>query len=667
MSKADYDEQQLASIWNMKFKDAMVSKAPYTKRWNMYMDAYLGEYFKNENLPDYKSDLVSNYIFSVVETIRPIMLDNNPKFSSMPRQPEGMPFANDLQEAFLYEWDREDMNKKLYKELINALVFGTSIFFIPWDSDQKNVKAIAVNCFNFFPDPLATDMKDGEYYIYASYKNVNRLKRAFPKKASKLSGGQINYSELVQDNNRNARIDNQVLVLEIWTRDYDTFVENEDKTVKLKYPKGRVLTIAPELGIVLSDKENPYQDGEFPFELIKDYDLPNKFWGEGEIAQLLSPQKYLNQLNNAILDNAKATANMPWIIDKNAGIKVGAITARPGLIVRKNPGSEVRRDQPPSMPMYVINAVETYKQDMEQISGVYSSLKGENSTGVYTAQGILALKESGQVRIRLKVKLMEESLGRIAQLWFSRMKQFWKDDRWITTTRQDGSYDIKMFTKRILTFDYDVKVSSGSTMPVNRGAMLDLMIRLAQTQMSDGKTLVDREAVIEYLPEEIKGALLRRMSKGQEAIDQQMQQLAQGIQQLGQQMQQLAQQNQQDDQKTMQTVEQMTNAIEQINSKIIQLQQEYDNMVAEKKKQEEIDNIKTTSYNSGYKDAEKLADPNAVSNPMMGGTSATPPSEGQKTGLEQMPDDLLQGLEGMTDEEMKLMMSQNPKLMDLIK
>ena len=30
-------------------------------------------------------------------------------------------------------------------------------------------------------------------------------------------------------------------------------------------------------------------------------------------------------LNNAIIDTAKTTANMPWIIDKNAGIPFGKI------------------------------------------------------------------------------------------------------------------------------------------------------------------------------------------------------------------------------------------------------------------------------------------------------------------------------------------------------
>jgi len=265
----EYQEAQLASLWNFRFKDAMVHKSNDTKRWHKYWDAYHGDYFKNANLPDYKSNMVSNYIFSIVETIRPIMLDNDPKFIALPRVPEGMRYSNDVQMALNYEWDRERMSEKLYRDLITTLVIGTSVYFLPWDSEEKNVKAISVNPFNIFPDPLATCVEDAEYIIYASYKNVNRLKRLFSNKANKLFGGQINYSELVHENDRNARIDNQVLVLEVWTKDYESEeeIEKDIKRIKPKYPNGRVITVCPELGIVLSDKAAPYEDG-FPFVLF---------------------------------------------------------------------------------------------------------------------------------------------------------------------------------------------------------------------------------------------------------------------------------------------------------------------------------------------------------------------------------------------------------------
>lgn len=657
--EASSNENRLASDWSYKFKNAMITKASYTKRWSTYMDAFTGDYFKNENTPDYKSNLVSNYIFSIVETIRPIMLDNDPKFQAMPRQPDGVPFSNDLQEALMYEWDREHMNEKLSKELVNTLVFGTSVFFLPWDSQDKVVKSVPVNPFNIFPDPLATSIDDAEYIIYASYKNVTRLKRSFPDKAERLSGGHINYSELVQENDKDARIDNQVLVLEVWTRDYETSEERKDNVKRLKYnyPNGRVITLCPELGIVLDDKQNPYTDGKFPFVLIKDYDLPNRFWGEGEVVQILSPQKYMNELNNSILDSAKATANMPWIIDKNAGIGYGKITARPGLVIRKNPGSEVRRDQPPSMPMYVASAVETYKRDIEQVSGIYNTLKGDNSTGVYTAQGILALQEAGQVRIRLKVKLLEGSLARIAELWFSRMRQYWKEDRWLRVTRQDGSYDIKAFSNTILEYDYDVKITAGSTMPVNRGAMLDLMIRLAQTQMPDGQALVDREAVVNYLPEEVKSALLKRMGGKQ----QDLQQIEQTIQQLGEQLQSITQESQHNDEQTFGVLDEITATIEHVNKQILQLQGEHDKIEKDRAEEEKQDQIKKESYNKGYTDAETL-----YSDGEKGDAKNLEEQQGLD-GVGALPEDILNGIENMSDDELEVLMMQNPEVMDLVK
>lgn len=649
----------LVSKWSNLFKNAMVQKADYTRRWKLYQEAYDGEYFSNKNLPDYRSDMVSNYIFSIIETIRPIMLDNDPKFQAVARQPEGMDLSNDLQEVLNYEWDRERVNTKLYRELINVLVKGSSVFFIPWDEHEKQVKATPVNAFNIFPDPLATSVQDADYIIYASYFNVDKLRRMFPEHKEELTGSQVNYSELVNENDSGAMVNNQVLVLEIYDRGFDTTDSHEDGDGSDEVnPKGRVITMCPDLGIVLSNVENPYKDNQFPFVVLKDYDVPGKFWGEGEVAQLISPQKHMNELNNAIIDNAKATANTPWIVDKNSGIGVGKITARPGLIIRKNPGSEVQRPNPPSMPNYVTNTVETFKGDMEMVSGIHNTLRGENSSGVYTAQGILALQEAGQVRVRLKVKLLEEALGEMANMWINRMQQFWKEDKFIAITKQDGSYDLKKFMTSTLEHDYDVRITSGSTMPVNRSAMLDLMIRLAQTQMPDGQTLVDREAVAQYLPEEIKASMMERMAEEQSnlaEIEQAIQELSGVIEELNQAIVEVSEESNANDEEIFGTIEEIVSAIEDINSKILQLSQEYDMMLEEEQAKEEQKAMEDKFYNEGYVDAEKL---------YKQGQSGLEEFQSDVPG--QLPDELLAGLEGMSDEDLAVMLEQEPDLIDLI-
>ena len=510
INKEQPSEEELKLCQEMfyKFEIAKQAKSSKVEMWNKCLSAYNSDYFKQMNLPDYKSDEISNFIFSTIETIKPIMTDNDPKILILPKTPQGADNIDKLQNAFDYEWVRAKMGRLLPQAITIALQIGTAIIGIFWDGSDENgignVKPTLINPFNFYPDPMATCVEDAEYIIYATYKHVNDLKVKYPDKSNLLSGGTINYSELVSSGIDTSNVRNQVLVLECWLRDYTTIETEEEidgekkKVKKRKYPKGRVITCCPELNVILEDKKSPYDDGQFPFKLIKCYDIPFEFWGKGEIEQLLSPQQYINELMNQIIDNAKLTANMPWVIDKNSGIGRGQLTNRPGLIIRKNPGTEVKRLVPPPMPNYVAEIVSTLKRDIEVISGIHDVTRGEKPGSISAASAILALQEAAQARIRLKVRAMEYSLSEIGQIWFSRMRQFWVTDRWVRFEDEEGNYQFTTITQADLSADIDFAIVGGSTMPQNKNAMLDLIIRLAQTPAEDGLPMVDRETVLTY-------------------------------------------------------------------------------------------------------------------------------------------------------------------------
>lgn len=664
--EAKQKEINLANFTYVKFKEAMINKSSLTAEWRKYLDAYSGDYFKNANIPEYKSNQVSNFIFSTVETIRPIMSDNNPRFIAMARNLEGMEKTPKVQTALDYEWDREKMSIKLPRSLITTLVLGTSVFGLFWDGKANKhgeIKCKQIDPFNLFPDPLATCIEDAEYIIYASYKHVNQLKKLFPAKANLLDGGDIKYEELVANRKRDARVDNQVLVLEMWTRDYTTIdVEEYDEktgtTIKKKkrqYPRGRVITTAPELQLVLSDKENPYKDGRFPFILIKDYDIPFKFWGEGEVKQLLSPQIYINELSNQIIDNAKQTANMPWIIDKNAGIGYGKLTNRPGLVIRKNPGTDVRREQPPSMPQYVEEKIASLKTDMEQISGIFDSVKGNRTTGVVAAQAIMALQEANQARIRIKVKLMEDSLGELATMWYKRMQQFWVLDRWVRVVKPDGDYDFEKIQSEDLEYDFDVKVTAGSTMPVNKNAMLDMMIRLGQTQAEDGLPMVDRKAVLEFVPIPDKQAIIKRFDEKVQSNEQitQQEQMLQEVQTI---------------------LQDLIKEIKGMNEDIARIDKKQQRVLEENR----ILKAKLMGYNKGISEGKAMLDEEYLFNE----DEFIDPLEQQAIEEEimlsqmdgeleefnqmELPDEALEALEEMSDEELMQLLEEYPELEDIL-
>ena len=599
-------ERKLVEWVYSKFKQAYVAKAPLMDKWKEYMSAYKGTYFQNKNLPDYKSNEISNHVFSTIETIRPIMTDNNPKFLAVPSTPAGMEFSADVQTALDYEWDREKMPLKLPAQLIPMLIYGNAVWFVQWDGkdgEYGNISIKPVDPFNIFPDPLAESIDNSEFLVYATYRNANQIKQQFPEKASAIEGSRITMSELVAERDNNDTQDaNQVLILEMWCRDWTTMDETIEGEKKLKYPKGRVITCLPELGILLSDKKNPYKDGKFPFILMKNYDIPFEFWGVGEVEQIMSPQHYVNELTNQIIDNAKNTANMQWIIDKNSGIGQGKLTNRPGLVIRKTPGSEVRRDTPPAMPNYVREQIEVLKKDIQDISGVFDSLKGEQQGSVTAASAILALQEASQARIRLKIKLMEASLSELAQIVYSRMQQFWKLDRWVRVTDVEGNPLFKQIGTEVLSNDFDLKVMAGSTMPVNRNAMLDLMIRLAQTNGEDGLPLVDRKAVLEFLPTGDKKAITDRFAEIKAQQEQAQQQQLQQEQQI-----QMQQAQQQKGELNQNVTEQVMSMLQQVIQASDMTSKQVDELIMDKEqrdKKEYESQIEEKGYKRGLKDGK---------------------------------------------------------------
>lgn len=501
------------------------------------------------------------------------------------------------------------MPTKLPAQLIPMLVYGTAVWFVQWDGKEGeygNIKIKEVDPFNIFPDPLAENVDNAEYIVYATYKNANQIKQQFPDKANAIEGSRISMSELVANRDeQDTNEENQVLILEMWCRDWTTMDEDIDGNKSLKYPQGRVITCLPELGIILSDKKNPYKDGKFPFVLMKNYDVPFKFWGVGEVEQILSPQIYVNELTNQIIDNAKNTANMQWIIDKNAGIGQGKLTNRPGLVIRKNPGAEVRRDTPPPMPTYVREQIDVLKADIQDISGVLDSLKGEKQTGVVAASAILALQEASQSRIRLKIKIMESNLTELANMVYSRMQQFWKLDRWVRVTDIEGNPSFREIGQQVLANDYDLKVMAGSTMPVNKNAMMDLMIRLAQTNGEDGLPIVDRKAVLEYLPIGDKKAISDRFAELKAQQEQQQQMQLQQQEQM--QQEQLAQQQAGMQQQDREQVGQLGQIVQQLMSAMKTNSQQVDELLKDKQdreKQEHERQIEEKGYKRGVKDGK---------------------------------------------------------------
>lgn len=272
----------------------------------------------------------------------------------------------------------------------------------------------------------------------------------------------------------------------------------------------------------------------------------------------------------------------------------------------------------------------------------------------------MALQEASQARIRLKIKIMESFLSELACIVYSRMQQFWKLDRWVRVTDIEGNASFKEIGQEVLSNDFDLKVMAGSTMPVNRNAMMDLMIRLAQTNGEDGLPLVDRKAVLEFLPTGDKKAISDRFEQLKAQQQQEQQMLAE--QQNAQMQQQQGEMNQSVTQEVMNMLQQVISASDMTAKQVDELIMDKEN----REKKEYESSIEEKGYKRGVKDGQmqikkeekEIGDKDAKANDVPNNDNAVSDYNEniEPTGAEvgQIPTEVLQELLTIAQEQPEL-------------
>ena len=89
----------------------------------------------------------------------------------------------------------------------------------------------------------------------------------------------------------------------------------------------------------------------------------------------------------------------------------------------------------------------------------------------------------------------------------------------------------------------------------------------------------------------------------------------------------------------------------------------------DKQEEEKINQIKHDAYNKGFTDAEsEQGQPSVITEEDLYGEDDTIPGLEEVAGLEEdLPDDLLEGIEDMTDDELAILLQHNPEIADLIR
>ena len=552
------------------FNRAKKARKAYDSRWLDYYGMFRGKQWKDAR-PTYRHSEVINLIFRAIQSEVPIITDTMPMPEFIPAEPGDFELAAILNDVLKSDWSYSKWALALTESIYDMHFYGTGFAYVGYNPDSTdgfgNIVFESSDPFYCYPDPSSTDVNTkSRYFIYAEPIDVDVLKKEYPDVAQFIKADLIDFSKKEKaqsdvirymsptdnrttvEGSRGYSLDqkNEALKICAYVNDLEYIEEQMDNpdgskayVQKMKYPNGRKIVIIN--GVLCEDGPIDYDDKKFPYIKVNNYILPREFWGISEIEQLESPQKIFNKLVSFSLDVLTLMGSPIWIVDNTSGIDTDNLTNRPGLIVEKEPGSEVRREAGVQLQPFVMQMIGDMKAWFDDISGSNDVSRGVRPEGITAASAITALQSASNQRIRQKTRNLDSFMQDFGQMYISRVFQYYSTPRVFRITDNenvtryfkfyvdsgtdefgntsrvavvrgykqgvDGKYYLGEEKRLNAEKRFDVMISTGSGLPFEK-ARID-----QQTFNLFDRGIIDSEEVLKNLKYPNRDSVITRMTQ----------------------------------------------------------------------------------------------------------------------------------------------------------
>lgn len=381
----------------------------------------------------------TNFINANIETQVADLFDQNIDVEPKPYDPSDEPYVSRVRQIADKIVEINKMPLKLQKIIRRFKTFGhtwVQVLFNPKLLEGMGCPEItSVSSAEIFPDPAITDSEDinkGRFFIRAKPATIAWAEKQFGmKKASAIYGGYRPYGQ--EQLNFGKEIDTtgeRYLHIFYWTKYID---DSGKERLRLIQCSGcgvilkDSLDFEKEKGIAIFPTTN--EDVRYPFWLVNDMERENSIWGKSNASLLYSLQDTADELDNAILANARLVGNPQKIITTSSGIDPDKIDNAEGEIIISNTADGYRSVEPPSMPAYIINRRnEIIQTERMIVSRVSDQQAGLQQHGVDTATESLALQNNSAKSIDATKAILQIALADIIMYCIELAVEYWNED-----------------------------------------------------------------------------------------------------------------------------------------------------------------------------------------------------------------------------------------------
>jgi hypothetical protein len=255
------------------------------------------------------------------------------------------------------------------------------------------------------------------------------------------------------------------------------------KVDSLLYPDGRLLIVVddfvkPKKGDML----NPL--GYIPFIEIEAHPDPMRFYGISDIDLIKDAYEALVRTVSLIFNTANLAGNAVWRIPDTSNLANDDITNAPASIQREDMTTlrYGKREAAPEMPNYIMNLVQFYLNQIDDLSGLTQAAQGKSPPKAQqSTDTALMMQEQSGVSFRDGQRSLKRAMTRLGQHFQEFVERFYTEPELVEIKNALGEKQSFPLLGSHIGENYRVEAKPGSMMSATPTARLNTVLNLLQS------------------------------------------------------------------------------------------------------------------------------------------------------------------------------------------
>ena len=241
----------------------------------------------------------------------------------------------------------------------------------------------------------------------------------------------------------------------------------------------------------------------------------------GDVRMVKGMQEYINKTRSLIIAHATTSTNVKILVPSGS-VDMREFEkkwAQPGVAIEVDMDNGAPQPvQPAPLPSELYQNETSAKNDIDHQLGLYELMMGNSEVAPHTYKATVSLDEFGQRKIRSKLMDIEAGLKRAGEVAIPMCQQLYQSEKLFRLINPNNSMSEFMMNKRMVDDKsgeitilnnigvgaYDVIVVTGSTLPTNRYAQLELYMDAYKNGIIDRMEVLKKTEVFD-----IEGVLQR--------------------------------------------------------------------------------------------------------------------------------------------------------------